>query len=52
MHLGHLTMSGVGLFIFEATAVEPEGHISPADLGLWSEVTESSLLTTGVFNAA
>ncbi|QSB02334.1 NADH:flavin oxidoreductase/NADH oxidase [Methylomonas sp. EFPC1] len=43
MHLGNLAMSGAGLLIIEATAVEPEGRISPADLGLWSDDTEAAL---------
>ncbi len=43
MHLGQLVMSGAGLLIIEATAVEPEGRISPADLGLWSDSTEHAL---------
>lgn len=37
IHLGHLALSGAGLLMTEATAVTPEGRISPADLGLWSE---------------
>ncbi len=42
MHYGHLAVSGAGLLIVEATAVEPEGRISPFDLGLWSdELAES-----------
>ena len=43
IHLGHLALSGAGLLIIEATAVEPEGRISPADLGLWSDATEAAL---------
>jgi 2,4-dienoyl-CoA reductase-like NADH-dependent reductase (Old Yellow Enzyme family) len=43
MHLGQLAMSGAGLLIIEATAVEPEGRITPADLGLWSDATEVAL---------
>ncbi|CAD6878211.1 NADH:flavin oxidoreductases, Old Yellow Enzyme family [Methylomonas albis] len=43
MHLGNLAMSGAGLLIIEATAVEPAGRISPADLGLWSDATEGAL---------
>lgn len=43
IHLGHLALSGAGLLIIEATAVEPEGRISPADLGLWSDETERAL---------
>jgi 2,4-dienoyl-CoA reductase-like NADH-dependent reductase (Old Yellow Enzyme family) len=37
IHLGHLALSGAGLLILEATAVTPEGRISPDDLGLWSD---------------
>lgn len=43
MHLGHLALSGAGLMILEATAVEPEGRISAQDLGLWSDLTEAAL---------
>jgi 2,4-dienoyl-CoA reductase-like NADH-dependent reductase (Old Yellow Enzyme family) len=43
IHLGHLALSGAGLLVIEATAVEPEGRISPADLGLWSDATEAAL---------
>ncbi|QWF71818.1 NADH:flavin oxidoreductase/NADH oxidase [Methylomonas paludis] len=43
MHLGNLSMSGAGLLIIEATAVAPEGRITPADLGLWSDTTEAAL---------
>ncbi|GAB3273319.1 NADH:flavin oxidoreductase/NADH oxidase [Parahaliea aestuarii] len=37
MHLGARAAAGVGLVMTEATAVSPEGRISPYDLGLWSE---------------
>jgi 2,4-dienoyl-CoA reductase-like NADH-dependent reductase (Old Yellow Enzyme family) len=43
MHLGMLAMSGAGMLIIEATAVEPRGRISPADLGLWSDAHEGAL---------
>lgn len=43
IHLGHLALSGAGLMITEATAVTPEGRITPADLGLWSDETEAAL---------
>ncbi|HZR34489.1 MAG TPA: NADH:flavin oxidoreductase/NADH oxidase [Nevskia sp.] len=43
LHLGHLALSGAGLLITEATAVLPEGRISPADLGLYDEATERAL---------
>src|SRR5829696_3369227 len=43
IHLGHLALSGAGLLILEATAVSPEGRISPADLGLYSDANEAAL---------
>lgn len=43
IHLGHLALSGAGLLCIEATAVEPDGRISAADLGLWSDATEAAL---------
>ncbi len=43
IHIGHLALSGAGLMILEATAVEPQGRISPGDLGLWSDETEAAL---------
>lgn len=43
IHLGHLALSGAGMLFIEATAVEPEGRISPGDLGLWSDATEQAL---------
>ena len=43
IHLGHLALSGAGLLIIEATAVTPEGRISPEDLGLWSDEHAAAL---------
>lgn len=43
IHLGSLALSGAGMLTVEATAVEPEGRITPADLGLWSDATETAL---------
>ncbi|WP_117237882.1 NADH:flavin oxidoreductase/NADH oxidase [Thermus sediminis] len=37
LHYPTRALGGVGLVIVEATAVLPEGRISPFDLGLWSE---------------
>lgn len=37
VHLGTRAVGGVGLVIAEATAVVPEGRITPGDLGLWSD---------------
>jgi 2,4-dienoyl-CoA reductase-like NADH-dependent reductase (Old Yellow Enzyme family) len=36
-HLGSLALSGAGLLCVEATAVAPEGRITPGCLGLWDE---------------
>lgn len=43
IHLGHLALSGAGLLVIEATAVEADGRISPGDLGLWSDDNERGL---------
>lgn len=43
LHLGSLAISGAGMLCLEATAVEPEGRISPGDLGLWNDATEAAL---------
>ncbi|MCB1927089.1 MAG: NADH:flavin oxidoreductase/NADH oxidase [Rhodocyclaceae bacterium] len=43
MHLGQLAMSGAALLITEATAVLPEGRISPVDLGLYDDANEAAL---------
>ena len=37
VHLGSRASGGAGLIIVEATAVSPEGRISPRDLGIWSD---------------
>jgi 2,4-dienoyl-CoA reductase-like NADH-dependent reductase (Old Yellow Enzyme family) len=37
VHLGSLARGGAGAVIVEATAVVPEGRISPEDLGLWND---------------
>ena len=37
VHLGSLAVGGAGLVISEATAVEPQGRISPQDLGIWRD---------------
>jgi len=43
IHLGHLALSGAGILFIEATAVSPEGRITDADLGLYSDETEAAL---------
>ncbi len=37
VHYGARASGGAGLIIMEATAVSPEGRITPGDLGLWSD---------------
>lgn len=37
VHLGAFATGGAALVITEATAVVPEGRISPADLGIWKD---------------
>jgi 2,4-dienoyl-CoA reductase-like NADH-dependent reductase (Old Yellow Enzyme family) len=37
VHLGSLARGGAGLVLTEATAVSPEGRISPQDTGIWNE---------------
>ncbi|MBD0336429.1 MAG: NADH:flavin oxidoreductase/NADH oxidase [Cyanobacteria bacterium Co-bin13] len=55
-HLVHLVsraVGGVGLVFTEAAAVEPEGRITPADLGIWSdEQVEMLSKITGLLQGA
>ncbi len=37
VHLGSFARGGAGLVVTEATAVTPEGRISPADAGIWTD---------------
>jgi 2,4-dienoyl-CoA reductase-like NADH-dependent reductase (Old Yellow Enzyme family) len=37
VHLGSRAVGGAGLVIVEATAVAPEGRITPGDTGIWSD---------------
>ena len=37
VHLGSRAVGGAGLVMVEATAVSPEGRISPKDSGIWSD---------------
>ena len=36
-HLGSMAIGGAGLVVAEATAVVPEGRITPGDTGLWND---------------
>jgi 2,4-dienoyl-CoA reductase-like NADH-dependent reductase (Old Yellow Enzyme family) len=44
VHLAGLARGGSGLVIVEATAVSPEGRITPGCLGLWSDAQVEPLL--------
>ena len=46
MHWGNLLNGGAAMFTIEATAVLPEGRISPGCLGLWDARTEDKLAAT------
>ena len=37
VHLGSRAVGGAGLIIMEASAVSPEGRITPDDLGIWKD---------------
>ncbi|SPQ24041.1 1b158a8d-5b5a-4ac8-9885-873aae657f54 [Thermothielavioides terrestris] len=37
VHLGSMAQRGPGLIMIEATAVQPEGRITPQDVGLWKD---------------
>lgn len=49
VHLGSRAIGGFGLIICEATAVEPEGRISPSDAGIWSDKHIEPLLKINRF---
>ncbi len=42
VHLGSRAVGGAGLVMTEMTCVSPEGRISPADTGLWSDEQEEA----------
>ncbi|KJL44093.1 NADH:flavin oxidoreductase/NADH oxidase [Microbacterium trichothecenolyticum] len=41
-HLAQFASGGAGLVMAEATAVSPEGRISPEDTGLWNDVQQGA----------
>lgn len=43
VHYGTRAVGGAGLIMVEATAVSPEGRITPFDLGLWNDEQISEL---------
>ena len=52
VHLGSRAVGGAGLILQEATAVSPEGRISPEDLGLWQDAHVPMLRRINAFIAA
>lgn len=42
VHLAQFASGGAGLVMAEATAVSPEGRISPDDTGLWNEAQQDA----------
>ncbi len=49
VHLGSRAVGGAGLVIMEATAVSPEGRISPSDAGIWSDAHAEAYKKTTKF---
>ncbi len=43
VHLGSRAVGGAGIVMVEASAVSPEGRITPMDLGLWNDVQGEAL---------
>jgi 2,4-dienoyl-CoA reductase-like NADH-dependent reductase (Old Yellow Enzyme family) len=52
VHLGSLAAGGAGLVITEATAVSPEGRISPRDTGIWNEAQRDAWRPIAAFAAS
>jgi 2,4-dienoyl-CoA reductase-like NADH-dependent reductase (Old Yellow Enzyme family) len=42
VHLGSFARGGAGLVFTEATAVTPEGRISPEDTGIWNDAQQAA----------
>lgn len=51
-HLGSRAIGGVALVMTEATAVAPEGRISPADCGLWNDAQAQAFAPIARFISA
>lgn len=49
VHLGSRAAGGAGLVFVEATAVAPEGRITPGDLGIWSDAHAEPLARIASF---
>ena len=49
VHLGSRAVGGAGMVMVEATAVTPEGRISPGDLGIWQDAHLEPLKRIALF---
>ena len=49
VHLGSRAVGGAALVFAEATAVTPDGRISPQDLGIWNDAQADALARTVSF---
>ena len=49
VHLGARAVGGAGLVMVEASAVSPEGRISPADSGIWSDAHAEAFTRIATF---
>ncbi|GAA4715947.1 NADH:flavin oxidoreductase/NADH oxidase [Nocardioides conyzicola] len=49
VHLGSFARGGAGLVFTEATAVVPEGRISPEDAGLWNDEQQAAWARIAAF---
>lgn len=49
VHLGSRAVGGAALVFTEATAVSPEGRISPQDLGIWNDAQAAALAPIAAF---
>jgi 2,4-dienoyl-CoA reductase-like NADH-dependent reductase (Old Yellow Enzyme family) len=52
VHLGSRAVGGAGLVMVEATAVSPEGRISPDDSGIWSDAQAEAFRRITAFVSA
>ncbi len=52
VHLGSRAVGGAGTVMVEATAVTPEGRISPQDMGLWNDTQRDALARVAAFISA
>ncbi|MFF1571882.1 NADH:flavin oxidoreductase/NADH oxidase [Leifsonia sp. NPDC058292] len=52
VHLGSLAAGGSGLVLAEATAVSPEGRISPRDTGIWNDEQRDAWMPIASFIAS